>query len=83
MGVKYYDTNIVRSFKTASATEPNVGNVVARVSTEQSSAVCSVNGKTVDCPESLSVLRHYSFSEFVDCIGGSDTHGCESLEDPP
>lgn len=60
-GVKYYDTNIVRSFKTASATEPNVGNVVARVSTEQSSAVCSVNGKTVDCPESLSVFAALFF----------------------
>ncbi len=33
-GVKYYDTNVIRSFKTASATEPNVGNVVVSVPLE-------------------------------------------------
>ena len=34
-GIKYYDENIVRSFKSASATEPNAGNMVVYVGTSE------------------------------------------------
>lgn len=34
-GIKYYDENIVRSFKSASATEPNAGNMVVYAGTSE------------------------------------------------
>jgi hypothetical protein len=33
-GIKYYDTNIIRSFKEASATEPNLGNMIVYASSK-------------------------------------------------
>jgi len=35
-GVKYYDTNIIRGYKEASATEPNLGNMIVYASSNDS-----------------------------------------------
>ena len=45
-GIKYYDTNIVRSIKEASATEPNLGNMVVYAKTD----TATINNNLDDTP---------------------------------
>jgi hypothetical protein len=53
-GVKYYDTNVVRSFKEESATEPNLANLIVHATTNK---VASENP--------VSVPQKYPVSEII------------------
>ncbi|MBU4338671.1 hypothetical protein KKB43_03770 [Patescibacteria group bacterium] len=45
-GIKYYDTNIVRSFKESSATEPNLGNMIVYASSRDATNNNNIDNST-------------------------------------